>query len=575
MIEKKQDRDARWRGPLALFIVGLSVALIATALPEDGATIMGQRFSVQLPEGFPIPAGVEKPRDPAWSPEAVEALLARYDEEWEEATEGAADKGESPSETRHGDTSMTVHSAARTMDEHPVKASARLSRGTDEPDTVSTLLHPPPPHEVRRTIEVISDDGALPDLLKFSVPEDARPAFGRLFASLDEHGQVAILHYGDSQIEGDRISGVLRNVWQNRWGGYGPGLQAPVPLVQSFAVRQSHTGPWKRHTRYGRRDTTDLDERYGMLACYAEIPDAPPGFHCLSIEPEPRNHKQFGRWDGIRLWHDTVRQDCPVYADGQPFDTLRAGTPPGLLMVPSPAPDPATRSFTPSELCFDGIPPRIFGVEPMGRGVQWHGVPMRGSSGTLFRKLERAHFSAQLKALSPDLILLQYGGNMVPYCEEVADAERYSGWFSSQIRLFHRILPQAAILVIGPSDMSEKQGVDWTTYPLLPAIRDALKQAAMDNGAAYWDLFEVMGGTGSMPAWVASEPPLAGPDHVHFTPLGAKKVGTLLDRAFLSAYSTWKRNWSTPAPDSLRQQSVSPLSTSNNVRPELQQHVPD
>ena len=50
MIEKKQDRDARWRGPLALFIVGLSVALIATALPEDGATIMGQRFSVQLPD---------------------------------------------------------------------------------------------------------------------------------------------------------------------------------------------------------------------------------------------------------------------------------------------------------------------------------------------------------------------------------------------------------------------------------------------------------------------------------------------------------------------------------------------
>ena len=575
MKEQKQDRDARWRSPLALFIVGLAVAVISIALPADGVTILGGRFSVPLPDAISSLAGVETPRTPAWSPEDVEALLARYDADWEEATAGTTEDVDSPSATRDEDSSMVGHSDAPASDVQTAVASEPAHESTEQPDTISTGPQAAFQAKARRTIKVISDDGALPTMLKLSIPEDARPAFGRLFASLDEHGQVEVLHYGDSQIEGDRISGVLRNAWQNRWGGHGPGLQAAVPLVQSFAVRQSHTGRWERHTRYGRRDTTDLDERYGMLACYAEIPDSPMGFHCLSIEPEPRSHAQFGRWDGIRLWHDTIRQDCLVFADGQPCDTLRMGTPPGAIVVQPPVRDSTSQTFAPSELCFDGAPPRIFGIEPMGHGVQWHGVPMRGSSGTLFRKLERAHFTQQLKTLSPDLVVLQYGGNMVPYCKEQADAERYSGWFSSQIRLFHNILPEAAILVIGPSDMSEKQAMDWTTFPLLPAIRDALKQAAMDNGAAYWDLFEVMGGPGSMPAWVSSEPPLAGPDHVHFTPLGAKRVGTLLDRAFLSAYSFWKRNWSTPAPASLRQQSVSPLSTSSTVRPELQQHVPD
>ena len=34
-----------------------------------------------------------------------------------------------------------------------------------------------------------------------------------------------------------------------------------------------------------------------------------------------------------------------------------------------------------------------------------------------------------------------------------------------------------------------------------------------------------MGSEGSMVDWVNQSPPLAGPDHIHFTPRGSKKVG--------------------------------------------------
>ncbi len=180
-----------------------------------------------------------------------------------------------------------------------------------------------------------------------------------------------------------------------------------------------------------------------------------------------------------------------------------------------------------SRICFDGRPPRIFGLEPLGQGVQWHGVPMRGSSGTLFRKLDRPLLTAQLRQLDPDLVVLQFGGNMVPHCPDRDAAERYGGWFASQIRLFKRTLPQAAILVIGPSDMSEKAGLYWTSFPQLSDVRDVLRQTALAEGAAYWDLLEVMGGIGSMPAWVASEPPLgrARPRALHAA--GRQKGGHL------------------------------------------------
>ena len=55
------------------------------------------------------------------------------------------------------------------------------------------------------------------------------------------------------------------------------------------------------------------------------------------------------------------------------------------------------------------------------------------------------------------------------------------------------------------------------TYAQLPAIRNALKQATLEHNALYWDIFEVMGGAGSMAAWVQSSPALASSDHIHFT----------------------------------------------------------
>lgn len=566
------NKDERWLGALALSIIGSVVTAVALWMPEEGLEWNGHPVQVQLPDSWRpwLMPDAPPPVIPRWRPEDVEELLAGYDSGWTAAMAAAPDSGllATPDSTPPRPTGSAVASA----DSVPSMPTS----GTKEDATDAT-----PPVALRPTRPDwtgIPEVTALPAALRLSIPESAKPAFGRLFSRLEEHGHVGVLHYGDSQIEGDRISGVLRNAWQSRWGGYGPGLQAAVPLVQSFALRQSHDGPWRRHTRYGRRDTTDADERYGLLGCYAELDDARDGASdgrtCLGLAPEPRTFKQFARWDGVRVWHDTVVTSCTVLVDGVPVDTLMAGTPGNVLELPLSPDTSAMNSEEGMEICFDGLPPRIFALEPLGSGVQWHGVPMRGSSGTLFRKLERPHFPDQLKRLGPDLVILQYGGNMVPHCPDVAQAERYGGWFASQIRLFQWILPDAAILVIGPSDMAEKRGANWTSFPLLTAVRDALKNAALEEGAGYWDLLEVMGGPGSMPAWVASTPALAGPDHVHFTPVGAKRVGTLLDRSFLACYGEWKRDWRAPPPPALPTRKAAPLIPTSSRQSLMESHDP-
>ena len=276
------------------------------------------------------------------------------------------------------------------------------------------------------------------------------------------------------------------------WPGH-PAAHSPRPKLRLAPIQ---SGSWQRHTRFGRRDSTDRDENYGLLASYADAPEAGESLLCLTWGREARSPASFGMWTGLELWHDSVFTECVISLGEQAVDTLRAGTLPGVLALPGSSMMPGDPEL---ELCFSAAPPRLFAVHPEGAGVQWHSVAMRGSSGTLFRKLARRPFAQQLDRLDPDLVVLQFGGNSVPYCQDSASARRYAGWLKRQIQLFQSLQPEAAILVIGPSDMAEKTGVDWTSYPMLSPIRDALLEATLDAGAAYWDLLEVMGGLGSMP----------------------------------------------------------------------------
>ncbi|MCQ2148429.1 MAG: hypothetical protein MJZ16_13095, partial [Bacteroidales bacterium] len=64
----------------------------------------------------------------------------------------------------------------------------------------------------------------------------------------------------------------------------------------------------------------------------------------------------------------------------------------------------------------------------------------------------------------------------------------------------------------------------------------SLRTHVLKDGVAYWDLFRTMGGNGSMIQWVNHNPPLAGPDYIHFTTKGAERVGDALARSMITYY---------------------------------------
>jgi lysophospholipase L1-like esterase len=147
--------------------------------------------------------------------------------------------------------------------------------------------------------------------------------------------------------------------------------------------------------------------------------------------------------------------------------------------------------------------------------------------------MDRNHFTRSLREQHVGLVILQFGGNSVPYFRSYDAVQRYGDSFRRQIQLFKAALPDADILVIGPSDMATKEGVDWVSYPYVDDVRDVLKEAAFEEGAGFFDVMTFMGGEGSMAEWVEASPALAGPDHIHFTPNGAKKVASALAEALI------------------------------------------
>ncbi len=86
--------------------------------------------------------------------------------------------------------------------------------------------------------------------------------------------------------------------------------------------------------------------------------------------------------------------------------------------------------------------------------------------------------------------------------------------------------------------MATRKGGSWATYPVLPQVVEAIKKVANENGAAYWDIYGVMGGQNSMSKWVSEN--LAGPDRIHFTKKGAEKVAQQLSDALMHYYDYYK-----------------------------------
>lgn len=364
---------------------------------------------------------------------------------------------------------------------------------------------------------------------------------------------VRIMHYGDSQIEGDRITSFLRNRLQKKFGGCGAGL---IPIVQTYdfeyTVKQDYSDNWKRYTAFGKRDTTIKHYRYGALANFSRftpvlpdslINDSITESAWFTIEKSNKSFYNVRTFHQCRVFYgyNSRSIDAEVYFDDELYETKTIPPTSNLNLLRW------TFSETPEkiEVKLSGSDsPEFYGVALDGyRGVAVDNIAMRGCSGLIFTRMNQAHLKEMFQHLNTDMLILQFGGNMVPYLKK--DFDFYENRLYQELMHIKKLRPGIVIILIGVADMSTKEGEYYVTFPNIVPIRDAMKSAAFRANCGYWDLYEAMGGENSMPSWVYAQPKLATSDFTHFNHRGARVIAEMFYKSFLYEYEQYQKSKST------------------------------
>ena len=354
------------------------------------------------------------------------------------------------------------------------------------------------------------------------MPGDSVAYFDPFFDALETARErpMRIMHYGDSQLEGDRITSVLREAFQGKFGGSGVGLVPAVQTIGTYTLSQTAMPEdLARHLVYGPKEMRLDGNGYGPMGQTATV-DGTATFRFTTRMRDTYPHAS--RFARITLMSGSPVDACVTIGnDTLPLSGMQGSEP----FYCYTARLGGTR--TTATLTVNGKA-EIYGILLDGTGgVSVDNVPMRGCSGTIFTSISQATLAPFLRQQNVRLVILQYGGNSVPYLKDEKGIAAYARALKRQIEYLKKLVPAGTrFLFIGPSDMSTSIDGNMQTYPLLPRIVEALKQAANESGIAYWDLYAAMGGRNSMVKWVDSQ--LAGTDYVHFTPKGARHVGKML-----------------------------------------------
>lgn len=374
--------------------------------------------------------------------------------------------------------------------------------------------------------------------LRIHLPDNNPAFFDPVFQQFEEAAKrkklCRILHYGDSQIEMDRISNILRQHLQQKFGGSGVGMVPAIQTVATYSLSQSYSGDLTRYIMFGDSTTRRAaHRRYGPMAQFSTL----SGQATLSFRNSGSRHAEplSQRYQRISLlvdrtsgWKANITADTIVKVD-----TIRQEQ---VALVSWTLKNKTGRARVNLNGRAD-----IYGILLDGsHGITVDNFPLRGSAGTLFTGIDQKLMQQTFTVLNPSLIILQFGGNAVPAISSTTRIDKYMLDIERQFTVLKKAAPNARFLFIGPSDMSKRYNGVMKTRKFLPELNEALKKTALKNGIAYWDMYHVMGGENSMAKWVKHSPPLAGSDHIHFTAAGAKEIGTLLSKSLLTNYQFYK-----------------------------------
>lgn len=406
---------------------------------------------------------------------------------------------------------------------------------------------------------------------------------------------VRIAHYGDSQIEGDRITSHIRDLFRERFGGEGIGYVPVDDITDNVNYYRSTSENWERYNvfnnayksgkyslsglvfKYGTGKTKngDKEKKENDTPEEKEDPGTKPGdepapdssglsgtrslfladsynFYRRTLVTAGSESKGKGamkgsvslnltsrvRFSNIKVFYGNPGKNSEVRISDQKTGSEITT----LQLTPSDPFGLKTVRFSGSgnTVRFDfktGGNPEIYGFFLDGdKGVQVDNFAIRGHSGDGLLKINRQFLEEQYEKLNVKLIILQYGMNVMPTVKKEKDLERVRKYYTSLFSGMRKRAKGASILVIGPGDMGVIRRGSNVSHPYIGRVVEIIKQAATENGCAFWDTYQLMGGENSIMAW--AQKGYAARDG-HFINRGQKIVAAEMFKGLMDSYKSY------------------------------------
>jgi len=414
-----------------------------------------------------------------------------------------------------------VAAAATPEDKADATARAEAAAKADARIELTTAGYQPPS---------ALDDPCIP----YGSPTCPRRALDAFFKRLarteagDQGAITRVLHFGDSAIAGDDVTGTLRERFQTRFGNAGPGfvfIDKPWSWYARDGVRMASREGWKPSSLiFNRID----DGAYGLGGVAFQTVQKGISSRIELTSPltsGPAHVELFylGQPLGGTL-RVTVGEEAP-----RDIDTVAPIPISGFRAFDSAGPIDRVVVETTS-----GKPLRLYGVvvEHGEHGVVWDSLGIVGARAIHMGNYDVTHLHEQVGRRDPGLIVLHFGLNEAQ--GEGLPGKRFRIAFKAVVDLVRLSAPRASCMIIGPTVVARLQGGVPVTKPIVPALSKAEQEVARECGCAFFDSLEALGGDANI--LVNRKPRLLSGDFTHLTRAGAEALGTALSDALLSAY---------------------------------------
>ncbi len=341
-----------------------------------------------------------------------------------------------------------------------------------------------------------------------------------------QRARVNIVHLGDSHIQADLFSGTVRQLAQLDYGNAGRGFIFPYRIAKSNeppSYKTTSNVKWESK----RNVFPDQALPIGIGGFTIETKDSNA---TLSLTVKDQGTLQYG-FTKFTLFHEKGAGNygyavcdelsCKVGTiDARNTDSCRFTSvqyfnkPMHQLMIRCTAGDSGSCS-------------RIYGLllENDKPGILYNMIGVNGAEFRHFNLSE--HFQEQLTYLQPDLMIISMGTN--EGFSAGFDRDAFTRNIDSLVSGIRARNPKVEILLTTPGDSYRKSKKGRVKNPNMTLARNAVIDYAESHNCAWWDLYEIMGGYGSMGKWFVAK--LAAKDRVHFSGAGYTMQGGMLYKA--------------------------------------------